>query len=123
MDKIDWKPFLKAAFERNPVCLDGLNGKSAQQVYELLQEMPDNSIYDDVRLAQPDEVWNFRRGDGVEKAILLADFIKHNDEPKWLMLIVEKNSVLLESDDMKFIFKSQKKLNFKKDLLKELIPV
>ena len=27
------------------------------------------------RLALPDEVWNFRRGDGIEKAFLLADII------------------------------------------------
>ena len=41
--------------------------------------MPDESIYDGKRLALPDEVWNFRRGDGIEKALLLADFIIHKD--------------------------------------------
>ncbi len=41
--------------------------------------MPDQSIYDDQRLALPDEVWNFRRGDGIEKALLLADYIIQKD--------------------------------------------
>lgn len=31
------------------------------------------SIYDGARLAQPDEVWNYQTGDGLEKAILLAN--------------------------------------------------
>jgi hypothetical protein len=31
------------------------------------------SIYDGTRLAQPDEVWNYKTGDGIEKAILLAN--------------------------------------------------
>ncbi len=30
-------------------------------------------------MAQPDEVWNFGRGDGAEKAFLMADAIIHND--------------------------------------------
>lgn len=34
--------------------------------------MSDKSIYDGPRLAQPDEVWNYRAGDGIEKAILPA---------------------------------------------------
>jgi hypothetical protein len=37
------------------------------------------SIYDGPRMAQPDEVWNYRRGDGFEKAILLATALAARD--------------------------------------------
>jgi len=70
-----WKPFLKAAAERNPVCAIGCNGLTVDETYKYLSSsaFADASIYDDAyRLAQPDEVWNYRRGDGLEKAITLA---------------------------------------------------
>jgi hypothetical protein len=72
MDVISWLPFVKAAMERNPVCFNDLNGKSTEDVFNILHDMPDNSIYDSNRLAQPDEVWNFRRGDGIEKSIRIS---------------------------------------------------
>ena len=49
--------------------------RSVTKFIKYLQILPDESIYDGNRLALPDEVWNFRRGDGIEKAFLLADFI------------------------------------------------
>jgi hypothetical protein len=44
MDKIDWKPFVKTALERNPVALDGLKGKTADLAYQLLLAMPGDSM-------------------------------------------------------------------------------
>src|ERR1035437_4679767 len=79
MDKIDWLPFIKAAIERNPVCFTELNGKNISEVYSILTNMVNDSIYDENRLALPDEVWNFKHGDGIEKALLLADFLHQND--------------------------------------------
>ncbi len=39
--------------------------------------MRGESIYDEPgRLAQPDEVWNYGRGDGAEKAVLLANILR-----------------------------------------------
>jgi len=48
-----------------------------------LREMPNESIYDSTRAAQPDEVWNSRRGDGLEKAVTLAAILhaRQPDEP------------------------------------------
>ncbi len=80
MDKIDWLPFVKAALERNPVCFSDLNERNVSEVYEILKELPSESIYDEKRLALPDEVWNFKRGDGIEKALLLADYIMNKDK-------------------------------------------
>ena len=108
MDKIDWKPFLKAALERNPVSLVGLKGRSPAMAYQLLLDMPNESIYDIKRLAQPDEVWNFRRGDGIEKAILLANYLQNEFKQTDLFLNIEKSNVTLEANQIKYGFSSVK---------------
>jgi hypothetical protein len=95
MDKIDWLPFVKAAIERNPVCFTELIGKNLHEVHKILKEMPDESVYDDKRLALPDEVWNFKRGDGIEKALLLADFIIKNDNSSSVSIDIENKKVTL----------------------------
>jgi len=117
MDKIDWKPFVKAALERNPVSLEGLKGKTADTVYHLISGMPNDSIYDTQRLAQPDEVWNFGRGDGVEKALLLANYLSNEMKQHDLVLNVEKSNVTLESNQVKYSFRSTKDIVKKMNLL------
>ncbi len=71
MDRCEWGPFLKAVFERNPVSLNLFRDSSIQQVCEEMNSWPDQSIYDEDRLALPDEVANYKRGDGFEKALTL----------------------------------------------------
>jgi hypothetical protein len=111
MDKIDWRPFIKAAIERNPVCINELDGKTIRDVYEILTAMPDQSIYDGKRLALPDEVWNFRRGDGIEKAILLADFIHQKDNSSSISIEIEKKNIRLIYNRNEFNFHSSKSFN------------
>jgi hypothetical protein len=110
MDKINWKPFIKAAIERNPVSLVGLNGQTTESVYKQLQSMPNHSIYDTERLAQPDEVWNFKNGDGIEKAILMANFLLNNIHPPKLNLSINKKEVVLENGSELFHFNSIKNI-------------
>jgi len=110
MDMIDWKPFIKAAIERNPVSFNDLNEKTNHEVYSILKELPVESIYDDTRLALPDEVWNFQRGDGIEKAFLLADFILHSDKSASLSLEINKEEVVLSCGGHEFHFISHKNL-------------
>lgn len=110
MDRIDWLPFVKAALERNPVCFNELAGRSADEVFKLLAEMPNQSIYDDKRLALPDEVWNFGRGDGIEKALLLADFITQSDNSAGILIATENKKVSLTYDNKEYIFESEKKI-------------
>ncbi|HKK43058.1 MAG TPA: hypothetical protein VJ963_11660 [Bacteroidales bacterium] len=114
MDMADWLPFVKAAIERNPVCFNELNGKAAEDVFSIITGFPDESVYDGQRLALPDEVWNFRRGDGIEKALLLADFIHHKDSSLDLTLEIDKHGAVLKADDREYTFKTQK--NFKKKI-------
>ena len=72
------EPFMLAALERNPVCLTGSTAMNEQALIAHVTAWPDESIYEGAtRLAQPDEVWNFKHGDGLEKAILLATIL-HN---------------------------------------------
>ena len=110
MSQTDWRPFIKAALERNPVSLEGLKGKTADEAYLLISALPNDSIYDAQRLAQPDEVWNFGRGDGVEKAFLLANFLSNVLNIKSLNLIIDNSDVILKSDQDNYLFDSQKGL-------------
>ena len=70
--RTDPRPFLKAAIERSPVCVEEARTMDLSMVVACLREMADESIYDSTRAAQPDEVWNAHRGDGFEKAVALA---------------------------------------------------
>lgn len=79
MDYSDWRPFIKAAMERNPVCHTALEGVPPEEIYRILSGMKNKSIYDSGRMAQPDEVWNFGRGDGAEKALLMASVLLHGN--------------------------------------------
>ena len=70
-------PFVKAAVERNPVSAAELAALSDEDAVAAVAALLDESIYDgETRVAQPDEVWNFRRGDGLEKALLVANVMR-----------------------------------------------
>lgn len=108
MSKIEWMPFIKSALERNPVSFEGLKGKTVEDAYSVISALPNESIYDAQRLAQPDEVWNFKRGDGIEKALLFANFLTHESPNYNLSLTVEDAKVTLTADGKDFNFSSQK---------------
>jgi hypothetical protein len=76
MRRAPWRPFMKAALERSPVSVAALARLAPQEAARALQEMEPHSIYDGSRMAQPDEVWNYRRGDGLERAICLLNVLK-----------------------------------------------
>jgi hypothetical protein len=74
--KVESAPFVKAALERSPVSRQALSGLSDEKVFEAIDALAGESIYDGPsRLAQPDEVWNFSRGDGLEKCLLAANIV------------------------------------------------
>ena len=83
-------PFVLAALTRNPVSRnallrrvgdnaphhDNVPCKDNAAILSCIAALPDESIYDGPsRLAQPDEVWNFGRGDGLEKCLLAANVL------------------------------------------------
>jgi hypothetical protein len=96
METCDWVPFIKAAVERNPVSIQKVESMSLEQVFGWLNQMNSNSIYGGKRLAQPDEVANYKTGDGLEKAFLLANVIRQRNPAQNIEIVVNKSSVVLK---------------------------
>jgi hypothetical protein len=99
MESCDWVPFVKAAVERNPVGVQMVNSKSLEEVHRWLQQMNSVSIYDSKRLAQPDEVANYKTGDGLEKAFLLANVIRQRNPAQNIEIVSDENGVVLKGPD------------------------
>lgn len=110
MSQTDWQPFIKAAMERSPVSIVGAKDMDDAALLQRFQEMPGESIYDGPRLAQPDEVWNYQRGDGLEKAFCLANIIKFRKPTVPIQITAESQKVLLEAGSMRVTFPNGKGL-------------
>ncbi|MEX2605825.1 MAG: hypothetical protein WD708_00630 [Kiritimatiellia bacterium] len=110
LTRTDWRPFIKAALERNPVVVDALRKHSEQEAVDLLASLTPESIYDGNRLAQPDEVWNFQRGDGAEIAFAIAALLKHRKPERPVHLGIQKLTVNLRWDSQNLTLDSQKGL-------------
>jgi hypothetical protein len=103
-------PYLIASTERNPVSVEATRTLSATAVAEQLASWPDDSIYDDEgRLAQPDEVWNFGRGDGLEKAVTLANVMLGQGVGE-LTVTIEGAGVTVAGGEESHTFQSTKNL-------------
>jgi hypothetical protein len=96
METSDWAPFIKAAVERNPVSLIMTDSMSTDEVYTWLEQMNNASIYDEKRLGQPDEVANYKTGDGLEKALLMANVIRQRNSEQNTEIVVDKDDVILK---------------------------
>ena len=107
MESCDWKPFIKSAIERSPVSIEMTKDKSVEQCYQWLKDMPNESIYDGKRAAQPDEVANYGRGDGIEKAITLANIIHKREPEREITIRITGGSVVVEAGK-RFEFESTK---------------
>ncbi len=99
MESCDWAPFIKAAAERNPVSIQMTEAMSVEEIYAWLGQMKNISIYDGRRLAQPDEVANYKTGDGLEKAFLLANVIRKRNPEQDIEIITDKNDVTLKGQN------------------------
>ncbi|MCF7849504.1 MAG: hypothetical protein K9M45_11700 [Kiritimatiellales bacterium] len=106
----DWQPFLKAAFERNPVVIEATKNLSDGELFQSLEKMPNESIYDGTRVAQPDEVWNFQRGDGLERAIAFSNVWKSRHPADTIKLAASGNTVMLKLGEEEYRFVSSKGL-------------
>lgn len=108
MDTCDWRPFLKAAFERNPVSIDFFKDMDMAKVHSILTCWPDESIYEGNGMAMPDEVVNYKRGEGTEKAITLINIAKsrHFD----ITLEYHEKKIILKIEHHRFEFPLMKNL-------------
>jgi hypothetical protein len=82
---------------------------SVEQVYAQLKEMKNSSIYDGKRLAQPDEVANYQTGDGLEKALFLANIIHARQPSENIEITIDAENVVLKGS-RKYSFLSTKGL-------------
>ena len=110
MARCDWEPFIKAAIERNPVSIEVAEDKQGDMLYCWLARMVNESIYDGTRLAQPDEVVNFKRGDGVEKAILMANILRSRGGGE-IEIIIDRHDVVVKNGGREHRFVSAKGLS------------
>jgi len=110
LSRTSWDPFIKAAIERNPVSIKRCKKYSNEKVIHMLECMPNKSIYDLSRLAQPDEVWNYQRGDGLEKAICLANIFKNRNSYDHIDINVEKENITITLDKKTIKWSSTKDL-------------
>jgi hypothetical protein len=60
--------------------------------------MDTESIYEGPRLAQPDEVANFKTGDGIEKAFYLANVLRSRHSDLSMTVDIDEKSVHLHAD-------------------------
>ena len=110
LTRIDWAPFLKAAIERNPVCIEAASPLGDDALIEQLQAWPNESIYEGPRLAQPDETWNFKRGDGAETILLLAHLLKARHPERSYTVAISPDEALLTGEGIKHALPSAKGL-------------
>ena len=108
--RTDPRPFLKAAIERSPVCVEAARALDLSMVVACLREMADESIYDSTRAAQPDEVWNARRGDGFEKALALAAVLHARKPAAPFTLRAAAETATLAFDGKEYAFATRKGL-------------
>lgn len=102
-DADDEEPFLLAARERNPVCITESAEKFPDDagLVGYVLDMCAESIYSEpFRMAQPDEVWNFRCGDGAERALMLAVALKsRHPERKYKVELRGGSACVLYEDE------------------------
>jgi hypothetical protein len=85
---------------------------SIDEVHEWLEQMSNDSIYDGKRLAQPDEVANFKAGDGIEKAFLLVNVIRNRNISDDIEIVSGGREVIVDASE-KYKFASAKGLDFR----------
>jgi hypothetical protein len=110
MDVCDWEPFMKAAMERNPVSIKHFENKDLQQVFEELLSWPGESIYAENRVAMPDEVVNYKRGDGIEKAIVMMNILRSRKLP--VVISQDGGWFSISAGEASYGFNSSKSLVF-----------
>lgn len=111
INRVAPEPFLRAALERNPVSITGARDLEIEHLLETLGGWPAESIYDAAgRLAQPDEVWNYQRGDGLEKAVLLANILRARRPLDRMALEINPDSVRLIAEEQAYAWPSAKQV-------------
>ena len=111
LNRTEADPFILAAIQRNPVSIKGAEKLNITEVVDKIRKMNDESIYDETgRLAQPDEVWNYGRGDGAERALLLANILKKRLPDTDIIIGIAPNQATVKAGQASYDFQSRKGL-------------
>ncbi len=111
LNRTEPEPFLKAALERCPVSIAACAAMDDDAVVAAVEALADESIYDESgRLAQPDEVWNYGRGDGAEKALLLANVLRARHPEMDIVVEISPKTATLRWGNESIEFPSEKAL-------------
>jgi len=111
LTRVEPEPYLAAAVQRNPVCIEGADGLDTAALLARVIAMADASIYDGAgRLALPDEVWNYARGDGLEKAVLLADILRARRPRDPMDIVIDGKTAVLQTGGDEYRFETLKGL-------------
>ncbi len=111
MTRIEWEPFIAACIERSPVSIElSEQLAGADEIYDWLRGMEKKSIYDSNRLAHPDEVVNFQRGDGVEKALTMANILYYREPELAITIDITRLIAVLSTGGREYEFDSVKEL-------------
>ncbi|MBA4386747.1 MAG: hypothetical protein C0404_02130 [Verrucomicrobia bacterium] len=111
LNRTEAEPFVVAAIERNPVSIAASGEMDEAAVVEKVNSLVSESIYDESgRLAQPDEVWNYSRGDGAEKALLLANILRSKRPGEKMTIEASLDKAVLKTSSKEYIFASSKQL-------------
>jgi len=110
LDDKSLEAYLKSSIERNPCSIEYFKDASVSDIYKVLSSFNNDSIYDGERVAMPDEVINFKRGCGLEKAVTLANILKERTPQDKVLLKLKAGQVELVSQDNIFSFKTCKNL-------------
>jgi hypothetical protein len=106
------EPFMLAAVQRNPVSVKESEQLTEDTLLSRIREMPDESIYDEpTRFAQPDEVWNYGRGNGFEKAVLLANILRNRRPDEAMSIRLTDREAVLDCPSQQYPFPFQSPLN------------
>jgi hypothetical protein len=77
--------------------------------------MENVSIYDGTRMAQPDEVWNFQRGDGLEKALCFINVARHRYPQDTVRLSGDERNACVSVRGRDYRFETAKQLELPGD--------
>ena len=111
LNRVEAEPFLRASLERCPVSIAAASALSDDELIAQVEALPGESVYDEPgRLAMPDEVWNFGRGDGAEKAVLLANVLRARHLGERISVKATADAAVLEANGRVIRFGSNKGL-------------
>lgn len=108
----DIEPFVEAALCRNPVAVEAVADMEQEEILAIIEGFNDLSIYtENIRMAQPDEAWNYRTGDGAEKAFLLATIFKKRFPEETINLSFSEGKAVFKATYLEKTFSSKKAIN------------